>query len=154
MQEGQNLPRRRKSGRRKGANAERTIFALLTSELQLAKPLQRNFNQARDGGADDADQLPGWAIEVKHVAKLARPTWWRQAIRQAQGVGRQPVLFYRLRKARGAPETAAWRAVVPVAALTCLPSMDAVHEVFCEAVHGADVSFDAAVQVLRAPVRP
>ena len=82
-----------KNGRRKGARAELELFGLLSAGLGLGLPLRRQLAAARDGGSDaqEHDALPTWAIEVKNVDQLARPTWWRQAIVQAEREGRHVV---------------------------------------------------------------
>lgn len=81
-----------KSSRNKGAAAEREVLKLLGAELGQA--LQRNVTQSRSGGADCL-QVRGWAIEVKRQEALARPTWWRQACKQAYIAGAEPMLLYR-----------------------------------------------------------
>jgi hypothetical protein len=105
-----------KNGRRKGARAELELFGLLSAGLGPGLPLRRQLAAARDGGSDaqEHDALPTWAIEVKNVDQLARPTWWRQAIVQAEREGREPVLFYRRPLRRGCALATAWTAVVPL----------------------------------------
>ena len=78
--------------REKGMRAERELCALLTDELGTL--VRRNVDQARIGGADCLE-LHGFAVEIKRVEKLARPTWWRQAVRQAEAMRCEPILFYR-----------------------------------------------------------
>ncbi len=78
--------------RRKGAAAERELFALLTEELGL--PVTRNLTQSRRlGGADSLD-IQGWAIEVKRQEKESLNRWWQQTLEQAP-TGTRPILFYR-----------------------------------------------------------
>jgi len=81
--------------RRKGQAAERELCALLSEELGLT--VRRNVDQARAGGADILE-LPGFALEVKRQERLSRPTWWAQAVRQADQIKREPILFYRKSK--------------------------------------------------------
>jgi hypothetical protein len=78
--------------REKGARAERELFKLLSDELGFV--VRRNVDQARNGGADSIE-LPGFAPEVKRHERLSRPAWWRQAVAQAEKVGKEPILFYR-----------------------------------------------------------
>ncbi len=81
-----------RSQRRKGADAERELLKLLGDELGIV--LQRNITQTREGGADCLE-LRGFAIEVKRCERLSRPAWWRQAVRQAEALGVEPVLAFR-----------------------------------------------------------
>jgi Holliday junction resolvase len=81
-----------KSQRNKGAQAEREVLKLLGDELGIA--LRRNLAQTREGGGDCLE-IKGWAVEVKRQERLSRPSWWRQAVEQAQRVGAQPMLLYR-----------------------------------------------------------
>lgn len=78
--------------RNKGARGEREVLKLLGEELGVV--LERNLVQTRDGGADCLC-VRGFAIEVKRVEKLSRPTWWRQACEQAKRLGLEPMLLYR-----------------------------------------------------------
>ncbi len=80
------------SQRRKGAQAEREVLKLLGEELGQA--LKRNLTQTREGGADCLC-VWGWAIEIKRQEALSRPSWWRQAVAQAEKVGQEPMLLYR-----------------------------------------------------------
>ncbi len=137
--------------RRKGAKAELALFKLLTEDLALDRPLMRNLAQTRSGGADgEADALPGWAIEVKNVKQLARPSWWRQAITQAAelGNGAKPVLFYRRRKLRGQAERECWSAVIPHELLPA--SLVAPSQRVPGPPQGVDVSYADAVAVMAA----
>ena len=79
-------------GRNKGARAEREVLKLLGQELGVL--LERNLSQTRGGGADCLE-VKGWAIEIKRQESLSRPTWWRQAVEQAEKVGAEPMLLYR-----------------------------------------------------------
>lgn len=80
------------SQRRKGAAGEREFLKALGAEL--GDILKRNLQQTREGGADCLC-VKGWAIEVKRQEALSRPTWWRQAVEQAERAGAQPMLAYR-----------------------------------------------------------
>ena len=95
--------------RRKGADGERELIALLREHL--GEELTRNLDQARDGGADlkGGMLLAGYAIECKRAAKAEVRRWWEQAFAQAYDVadGRTPVLAYRL-------DRKPWQFVVPV----------------------------------------
>ena len=101
---------RGRSNRARGAAKERELFALLSESLGIK--VERELAQSRDGGADSRG-VPGWVIECKYVQQLARPTWWRQVLRAASESGRQPALFYRVARPRGAPLSDAWLAIVP-----------------------------------------
>lgn len=78
--------------RRKGATAERELCSLLSDELGIT--VQRNVDQARNGGADCVE-IRGFAVEIKRREALSRPTWWAQAVKQAEALGLEPLLFYR-----------------------------------------------------------
>lgn len=83
------------SGRRsrtKGAAGEREAFRALGDEL--GESLVRNLDQTRSGGAD-CICVRGYAIEVKRQERLSRPSWWRQAVAQAQALGVEPMVLYR-----------------------------------------------------------
>jgi Holliday junction resolvase len=78
--------------RTKGAAAERELCKLLSEELGVT--VQRNVDQARNGGADCLE-LQGFAIECKRHERLSRPTWWAQAVEQGEKVKAEPLVFYR-----------------------------------------------------------
>lgn len=78
--------------RRKGAAAEREALLLLSKEL--GTELRRNLQQTREGGADCL-MVKGFAIEIKRQEQLRRPSWWRQAVTQAEMAGAEPMLLYR-----------------------------------------------------------
>ena len=80
------------SQRNKGAAAERELCALLSEELGIT--VRRNVDQARSGGADCVE-IRGFAIEIKRREALSRPSWWAQAVRQAEAARLEPMLFYR-----------------------------------------------------------
>lgn len=78
--------------RRKGAQGEREVLKLLG--LELGEIFTRNLEQTRSGGADCLC-VKGWAIEIKRQESLSRPAWWRQACKQAEREGAEPMLLYR-----------------------------------------------------------
>lgn len=93
------------SQRRKGQAAERELCKKLSEELGIE--VRRNVDQARAGGADCLE-LPGFAIECKRQERLARPTWWAQAVEQGVKAQAEPIVFYRR---NGEP----WQALVRTA---------------------------------------
>ena len=118
--------------RRKGASAERELFALLSDLLGFA--VRRNIGQARAGGADGLD-VPGWAIECKRCEQLAIAAWWEQACRQAEAMNRKPMLFYRQSRRP-------WLAVLDAAELA--PA------IFAPGRELATLRLEAAAQLMRA----
>lgn len=108
--------------RRKGATAERELCSLLSDELGIT--VQRNVDQARNGGCDCVE-IRGFAVEIKRREALSRPTWWAQAVKQAEALGLEPLLFYRRSREP-------WRAMV-----------------YRHNADPADVPFDAAVTHIR-----
>lgn len=80
------------ASRRKGADAERELLKLLSDEL--GERLTRNLDQTRDGGGD-CIKVHGFCLEIKRQETLRRPTWWAQAVEQAERLGVEPMLFYR-----------------------------------------------------------
>ena len=83
--------------RTKGADGERELFSRLSDELGIV--VRRKLGSARDGGCDGLD-VPGWAVEVKRTEVLTLPLFWAQAKRQAEQLGRRPVLFWRKSRAK------------------------------------------------------
>ena len=81
-----------KMSRTKGAAAERELFKILSDELGFV--VRRNVDQTRAGGADGIE-INGIAVEVKRREALSIPAWWRQTCKQAEALGRLPILFYR-----------------------------------------------------------
>jgi hypothetical protein len=69
------------SQRRKGANGEREVAAILTDKLGFA--VRRKLGQAREGG-NDID-LPGWSLEIKRRARLGNLYEWLQQADQKNG---------------------------------------------------------------------
>lgn len=80
--------------RTKGQGGERELCKLLSQLLKLEKPLERNVDQTRIGGADIVDLKP-FAIEVKRQQTLQINTWLAQAVSQATKRNPIPVLVYR-----------------------------------------------------------
>lgn len=78
--------------REKGRRAEIELLKLLCDELNVTA--QRNRDQAANGGGDCL-QIPGYCIEIKRCETLCIPAWWRQAVKQAQAAGSEPILFFR-----------------------------------------------------------
>ena len=78
--------------RNKGARGEREVLKLLGEELGIS--LTRNLEQSRAGGGDCL-VIRGWCLEIKRQEALSRPSWWRQAVDQAQRVGQEPMLLFR-----------------------------------------------------------
>jgi hypothetical protein len=127
---------------------ERELFKLLSAELGIT--VKRELRQSRDGG-QDADGLPGWAVECKAVRSLSRPKWWVQAI-HAAGEDRIPALFYRRDLAAFKPGqriTDAWLAVVPAVLLPAALHIETI-EPLAPAVRGAVCTFHDAVRVIHA----
>ena len=82
-------------GRRaKGHNGELQFAKLLTTSLKLKKPLTRNIDQVRFGGADIMSLEP-FAIEVKRCQTFNFPAWHKQAENQTTLANPVPVLAYR-----------------------------------------------------------
>lgn len=79
--------------RNKGSAAEREIFKLLSKELGIT--IERNLSQARSGGADSNECIGPFAIEVKRGEVERLQAWWQQAVKQAQVLGKYPLLLYR-----------------------------------------------------------
>jgi hypothetical protein len=85
-----------RSQRRKGANGERELCALLSDEL--GRVVQRRLGQAREGGADVLD-LPPFVLEVKRRGRIGSTSgsphrWMDQAIK-ATPRGHVPVVAFR-----------------------------------------------------------
>jgi Holliday junction resolvase len=82
--------------RNKGAAGEREFLRALGGELGIA--LSRNLLQTRESGCDCLE-VKGYAIEIKRRKtrdQLSRPAWWRQACRQAEAKGVEPLMAYRV----------------------------------------------------------
>ena len=88
------------SERRKGAEAERQVAALLAESLGIA--VKRKLGQARDGGDDI--QVGRFRLEVKRRERIQIDEWCAQ-VEAAAGHGDIPVVVYRR---SGQP----WRAVL------------------------------------------
>lgn len=79
------------SQRRKGKDAELELAEKLRERLGVK--VERNLNQNREGGYD-LKGLPV-ALEVKRREALSLTTWWEQAVEQAVGTRKLPVLAWR-----------------------------------------------------------
>ena len=106
------------SQRTKGQRGERELFALLSDELGIC--VKRNVDQARNGGYD-CIELPGFSVECKRQERLCLPAWWRQAVRQGEADGAEPIVFFRqsrqpwealIRTVDGGYRRASWEAAV------------------------------------------
>jgi hypothetical protein len=93
-----------RTSRNKGAAGEREALKALGAELGIS--LTRNLQQTREGGADCL-VVKGFAIEIKRQERLSRPAWWRQACEQADRVGVEPMVLYRLNREP-------WRALIHI----------------------------------------
>lgn len=93
---------RRVDSRAKGARGERELLLLLSAEL--GEKLERDLSQARGGGADCV-MIDGFSLEIKRCETLRLPAWWRQAVRQANDAGQEPIVFYRQSRRQ-------WRALI------------------------------------------
>lgn len=81
-----------KRSRDKGSRGELEAFAALGEMLGVM--LERNLQQSRQGGSDCV-KLKGFSVEVKRQERLARQTWWRQAVKQADIELAEPMVLYR-----------------------------------------------------------
>ncbi len=81
-----------KKSRAKGIRGELEVCRIFSEGL--GQSFERNLTQTRAGGGDLLEIL-GFVIEVKRVERLAIPAWWRQAVRQAEDAGREPILAFR-----------------------------------------------------------
>ena len=80
------------NSRAKGQRSERELAKLLTDELGVV--VTRNTDP-RHVSKGDILSIPGYSIEVKRRERLERPTWWKQAVRQAAAHDAEPLVFYR-----------------------------------------------------------
>jgi Holliday junction resolvase len=78
--------------RNKGQVGERELLKLLGEELGVE--LSRNLLQTRESGADCLG-IRGFAVEVKRQERLCLPAWWRQAVKQGEMHGAEPILAFR-----------------------------------------------------------
>ena len=86
-------------------------LAALLSEL-TGYLVRRPLHQC--DGEGHLEGLPGWSIGCKHHANATQALvagWWRQAIKQAERICAEPVLFYRSDRGQ-------WRAVWSASLLT------------------------------------
>lgn len=82
---------------RKGKAGEREFIRTVYRLTGGAIEMQRNLKQSRDGG-DDIANLGNFSIEVKRWKKVSDALlrdWWAQCQRNAERVGKTPVLAYR-----------------------------------------------------------
>ena len=79
--------------RRKGANGENEVCALLTDALGLPTKLKRRLGQARDGEHDI--DLPPLRIEVKRRARIANLYEWIDQCSTGSHPGDIPVVMLR-----------------------------------------------------------
>lgn len=63
-------------------------------QIALSASLYRNLDQYSGDKSGDID-VPIYCVEVKFAEKLLLPKWWKQAVEQADSVGKEPLLFYR-----------------------------------------------------------
>jgi len=107
------------NSRAKGAGAEREFARLVHDHLGVT--LERNLEQSRNGGHDliapgdcpVSAVLDAFAIEVKRYNTLTPALlvrFWDQATRQAEAVGKTPVLAFRA-------DRQDWRVTIPLYAL-------------------------------------
>ena len=84
------------NSRAKGRQGEREFLNLIAPLLGMEEPLQRNLQAAYEKGGADCLEIPSISLEIKRAAKPSLNAWWKQAIAQAEEVGRIPVLAYRI----------------------------------------------------------
>lgn len=77
--------------RRKGQSGERECLSLLSDALGFI--VKRKIVNRKDD--PDCVEIPGWAVEIKRCERAELKAWWEQAERQAQAIGRKPILFFR-----------------------------------------------------------
>jgi hypothetical protein len=94
--------------RTKGSRGELELLSLLGEELGVE--LKRNLLQVRESGPDCVD-IKGFVLEVKRCERLCLPAWWRQARRQAEGIG-EPMLAFRQNCKPGQSQRDAWRVLI------------------------------------------
>ena len=96
-----------KGSQTKGKRGENEVVALFKEcmkEVELKRSvdtsiapstkLYRNLDQYSGDKSGDID-VPLFCVEVKFAEKLLLPKWWKQAVEQADSVGKHPLLFYR-----------------------------------------------------------
>jgi len=96
-----------KKSQTKGKRGENEVVALFKEVMQrvekkrgvnpqiaLSNSLYRNLDQYSGDKSGDID-IPIYCVEVKFAEKLLLPKWWKQAVEQANSVGKEPLLFYR-----------------------------------------------------------
>lgn len=83
------------SSRNKGASGERELIRAI--EDWTGVRLERNLAQSF-GGGHDLIGLDHWAIECKRYASISaadKANFWRQAVRQARRVDKEPAVCFR-----------------------------------------------------------
>lgn len=93
------------SSRNKGASGERELIREIEDETGIR--LERNLAQSF-GGGHDLIGLDHWAIECKRyrtITQADKALFWRQAVRQARRVGKEPAVCFRA-------DRSAWRVLV------------------------------------------
>lgn len=93
------------ANRTRGANAERAVVAYLRVN---GFPDARRYLAGDGRQPGDIDFAPGICLEVKDVARSARPSWRAQAV--AEAGGRVPIV---LRRTRGVTDVGRWVAQIP-----------------------------------------
>lgn len=96
-----------KGSQTKGKRGENEVVALFVEcmkaveekrgvnpQIALSGSLYRNLDQYSGDKSGDID-VPLYCVEVKFAEKLLLPKWWKQAVEQADSVGKEPLLFYR-----------------------------------------------------------
>lgn len=96
-----------KGSQTKGKRGENDVVALFKDVMKQVEEkrgideaiapstkLYRNLDQYSGDKSGDID-VPIYCVEVKFAEKLLLPKWWKQAVEQADSVGKEPLLFYR-----------------------------------------------------------
>ena len=99
--------------RRRGHDCERTVARWLQGH-GFPDAITTRAKLGHDGATapGDIDFAPGICLEVKDVARSARPSWRAQAV--AEAGGRVPIV---LRRTRGVTDVGRWVAQIPVGQL-------------------------------------
>lgn len=88
-----------KRSRDKGARFEReaaALFRALTGLDGIRRGRQDNKNRfVGSSHESDVAGVPGLWIEAKHVQVTAPGSWWKQACRDADGTGLEPIVIFR-----------------------------------------------------------
>ena len=138
------------ANRRRGHDCERAVAAYLRAN-GFPDACTTRAKLGHDGATapGDIDFAPGICLEVKDVARSARPSWRAQAV--AEAAGRAPIV---LRRARGVTDVGRWVAQIPVDQLDRIGlgdhvRMDSCH--WCErtSMTWASLPFELIVAALR-----